>query len=74
MSLAKALRRHLGVRKGRKGSFGIIEVKCLGVCPRGAVTVVAGDRPGAWMLVRAGGDLAEVAGAIGLMPEQRRAT
>ena len=44
--LAKALRAELDVAKGRKGSLGIIEVKCLGVCPKGAVTVVNGAAPG----------------------------
>ena len=34
--LAKALRKHLDVKKGRKAPLGIVEVKCLGVCPRGA--------------------------------------
>ena len=43
--LAKALRKHLGLKKGRKASLGIVEVKCLGVCPRGAVTVVNGAAP-----------------------------
>src|SRR3546814_16519030 len=38
--LAKALRKHLGVKKGRKASVGIVEVGCLGVCPKDAVTLV----------------------------------
>lgn len=68
--LAKALRKHLGVKKGRKATFGIVEVKCLGVCPKGAVTVINGKAPGEWLLVKAGGDLDAVAIGLGL-PEAR---
>ena len=64
--LAKALRKHLGLKKGRKGRAGIVEVKCLGVCPRGAVTVVTGKAPGAWALVKAGSDLDQVVDGLGL--------
>lgn len=64
--LAKALRKHLGLKKGRKASLGIVEVKCLGVCPRGAVTVVNGAAPGEWALVRAGADMNAVALGLGL--------
>ena len=64
--LAKALREDLGVRKGRKGALGIIEVKCLGVCPKGAVTVVSGAKPGEWALVAAQSDVAEIVDGLGL--------
>lgn len=64
-SLAKALRAHLGLKKSRKGRAGIVDVKCLGVCPRGAVTVVNGTAPGEWMLVKAGADLDEVVAGLG---------
>ena len=66
MPLAKALRKHLGLRKGRKGAAGIVEVKCLGVCPRGAVTVVNGAASREWLLVPEGADLDAVAGELGL--------
>jgi len=66
--LAKALRKHLGLKKGRKGAGGIVEVKCLGVCPRGAVTVVNGAAARAWLLVPEGADLDAVAGQLGLTP------
>lgn len=65
-SLAKALRKHLGLKKGRKADAGIVEVKCLGVCPRGAVTVIDGDRPREWMLVPKGTEIEEVSEALGL--------
>lgn len=64
--LAKALREELGVRKGRKGPLGIIEVKCLGICPRDAVTVVTGGAPGEWALVKEGAPIAEVVRDLGL--------
>jgi predicted metal-binding protein len=59
--LAKALRRELGVGKGRKASLGVVEVKCLGVCPKRAVTLVDSADPHRWHLVEAGEDVAEVA-------------
>ncbi len=64
--LAKALRKHLGLKKGRKGAAGIVEVKCLGVCPRGAVKVVNGGDAREWLLVPAGADLDTVAASLDL--------
>jgi predicted metal-binding protein len=64
--LAKALRKHLRLKKGRKAAAGIVEVKCLGVCPASAVTVVNAAKAGEWLLVRAGSDLDELAGELGL--------
>ncbi len=65
-SLAKALRKHLGLKKGRKSAVGIVEVKCLGICPKNAVTVVNTDMPGEWQLVEPGADLDQVAAALAL--------
>ncbi|NWK95488.1 hypothetical protein DM806_07355 [Sphingobium lactosutens] len=64
--LGKALRKHLSLRKGRKAAAGIIEVNCLGVCPKGAVTVVNGADSRDWLLVRPDVDLDELAGRLGL--------
>ncbi len=64
--LAKALRRHLKLKNGPKAAAGVVEVKCLDVCPRGAVVVVDSDRPGDWLLVRPGDDLDAVADRLGL--------
>ena len=64
--LAKALRKFLGVKKGRKATIGIVETKCLGVCPGGAVTVIDVGAPGEWMLVRAGTAMEEVTAALRL--------
>jgi predicted metal-binding protein len=65
-SLGKALRKQLHLKKGRKAAAGIVEVKCLGVCPRGAVTVVNGAASREWLLVPADADLDTVAGELGL--------
>lgn len=55
-SLAKVLRKELGLKSGRKAAIGIVEVKCLKVCPRGAVTVVDSRDNQHWKIVRAGAD------------------
>jgi predicted metal-binding protein len=65
-SLGKALRKHLHLKKGRRAEAGIVEVKCLGVCPRGAVTVVSGAQSREWLLVPEGADLDSVAADLGL--------
>jgi len=62
--LAKALKAELGAGKGRKARVGIVEVKCLGVCPRNAVTMIDGNNPREWLLVRPGTDIAEVAALL----------
>lgn len=62
--LAKALKKELGARKGRKSPIGVVEVRCLGVCPRDAVTMIDGNNPRQWLLVRPGTDVAEVAGLL----------
>ena len=41
-------------------------MKCLDVCPKGAVLVVDSERPGEWLLVRPGDDLDAVAARLGL--------
>ncbi len=66
MPLAKALKKELGGKKGRKAPVGIIEVKCLGVCPRHAVTMVDARRPRDWLLVKPGTGMDEVVAAVGL--------
>ena len=63
-SLVKLLRQALGVKKGRKSDRGVVEVKCLGVCPKNAVVMVDGARPDRWMLVPAGADVDEVVATL----------
>lgn len=65
--LAKALRKHLHLKKGRKAAAGVIEVNCLGVCPKGAVTVVNASESREWLLVRPGTDLDDLARELGLV-------
>lgn len=64
--LAKALRKHLRVGKGRTARAGIIEVGCLDLCPRHAVTVVDTRHPDRWLMVRPGADLDQLADDLGL--------
>jgi predicted metal-binding protein len=67
--LAKALKKELGGKKGRKAPVGIVEVKCLGVCPRHAVTMVDARRPRDWLLVKPGTPVGEIMEAVGLEEE-----
>ncbi len=55
--LAKAMRKHLHLGKGPKSGAGIIEVGCLDVCPKHAVTVVDTRHPDQWLIVRPGANL-----------------
>lgn len=64
--LAKALRAELGVGKGRRATLGVVETRCLGVCPKNAVTVLAAGRPDEWLLIKPGTPIAEVAEALAL--------
>lgn len=64
--LGKALRKHLGLKKGRKAAAGVVDVKCLGVCPRGAVTVINAAASREWLLVPAGADLDALARDLGV--------
>ena len=69
--MGKALRKHLALGKGRKAGAGIVEVDCLGICPKGAVTVVNGAESREWLLVRPGADLDALADTLGIgAPEQ----
>lgn len=68
--LAKALRKHLALKKGRKAAAGVVEVDCLGVCPKGAVTVVNGAASREWLLVRPRADLDDLARALDLLAGQ----
>lgn len=40
--------------KGRRAPIGIVEVGCLKLCPKGGVTVVAGDQPDRWLVAGEG--------------------
>ena len=58
--LAKLLRAAFGLKKGRKADRGVVEVKCLGVCPKNAVVMIDAAKPDLWMLVPAGADVGEI--------------
>ncbi|MCU6453871.1 (2Fe-2S) ferredoxin domain-containing protein [Sphingomonas sp. A2-49] len=62
--LAKVLRGILGLKKGRKAAIGIVETRCLGVCPRGGVVLVDGRTPGEWLVVPRDADVAELAARL----------
>jgi len=62
-SLAKALRRRLSLGKGRKAALGIVESRCLGVCPKRAVVVA---RAGSWLVVEEGTAIENVVAELGL--------
>lgn len=59
--LAKALRKELGLGKGRKARIGLAEVKCLGVCPKRAVVAIDTSATRDWHVIPVGADLAEIA-------------
>jgi predicted metal-binding protein len=64
-SLAKELRRAVG--KGRKARAGVVEVKCLKLCPKRAVVVVDAAHPRDWLVVPAGEPVEAVAARLGLI-------
>lgn len=59
-SLAKALKKQLGAKGGRKSKIGIVEVKCLGVCPKHAVTMMDARNSREWLIVKQGADIGEL--------------
>ncbi len=65
MSLAKALRRELGVAKGPRASVGVVDSACLGVCPGQGVVALDAARPGRWLIARPGMEAAAVLAALG---------
>jgi predicted metal-binding protein len=54
-TLGKALK-HVLRQSGRRRTVRVIETKCLGLCPRGAVTALRGSRPGEMLAVPRGSD------------------
>jgi predicted metal-binding protein len=52
-TLRQALRETLRQR-GQRGQVGLIEVGCLGICPKGAVTISRTAAPGEFLLVARG--------------------
>ena len=58
-SLGRALKSALR-QSGRRQTVRVIETKCLGLCPRGAVTVLRGSEPGVMLAVPARTDPASL--------------
>ena len=66
--LAKALRRALGLGKGRKASLGVVETQCLKLCPKRAVAMIDTRRPGDWMIVPEGAHADDVISRLTTIP------
>lgn len=64
--LAKALRKVLGLKKGRKARGGVVETRCLGICPKNAVTVIDMATPQRWLIVPAGAAVHDVAQGLSI--------
>ncbi len=62
--LAKALRKQLAAKKGRKSHMGIVEVPCLGICAKKAVVAVDTRCTAVWRIVEPQADLAQLAREI----------
>jgi len=63
--IAKALRKALDGGKHRKARIGIVEVGCLDICPKGAVTLIDTAHPDQWLIVQAGTAMEDVAERLG---------
>lgn len=63
--LAKALRKALDGGKGRKARMGIVEVGCLDICPKGAVTLIDTAHPDQWLIVKAGTPVEDLVKRLG---------
>jgi predicted metal-binding protein len=62
-NLGTALKRSLR-KAGRRREVRVIETKCLGLCPKGAVTMLNGSKPGTLLAVSAGTNPADLLAAI----------
>ena len=65
-SLAKALRTSLGLPKPKRARVRIVETRCLKLCPKGAVAVVASSDPGTILVIPAETPVTEVVRRLGL--------
>jgi predicted metal-binding protein len=64
-SLARVLRKRGGGKK-RKAAFGVIETRCLSVCPKDAVTVIDAAHPGRWAIIAEGTPVDDIVRRLGL--------
>ena len=72
-SLRKALRKELKLKKGRHARVGVVEVDCLKLCPKDAVTLVLGSDPGRFRTAPRGSDIMEIVADLGLEQAARPA-
>lgn len=61
-ALLKLLRIAFG--KGRKAQAGVLPVKCLGICPKNAVTIIDSRAPRTWMIVPVATPVADILAAL----------
>lgn len=69
MTLKKALRKYLHLKKGKKGRKGALTITsadCFDICPKGAVVAVNTAQPKKLLIIPAGADLFEVKTRLGL--------
>ena len=63
LTLKKALRKYLHLKKGkqgRKGELTVVGADCFDICPKGAVVAVNTAQPKKLLIIPAGADLFEV--------------
>jgi hypothetical protein len=72
MRLDRAMRRELGLSKGRKSRIKFLRVPCFDICAKNAVTVVKGSEPESFYVIRRGAALADVAAALGIESKNKR--
>lgn len=65
-TLAEALREYCGLKKGRKGRLGVVEVKCLDICPKRAVVALNAAQTGVWQVIEPGSDMAHVVDCLAI--------
>ena len=69
MTLKKALRKYLHLKKGkegRKGELTVAGTDCFDICPKGGVVAVNAAQPKKLLIIPAGADLFEVKTRLGL--------
>ena len=54
--------------RGRRGEVGLLEVGCLGICPKASVTVMLASAPGAFLIV---GQRAPASSVLDHLPERK---
>ena len=75
MAAPASPRRSAGILASRRAArprAGVVEVKCLGLCPKRQVLAIAASEPGQWKLIEPGTDLDEVAAVLNLLPTSSR--